>query len=54
MWLRGVQSTELIRQCIASVPVPVDFEPGAPSGLDPGAGTTSTPKDGPAGIISPA
>jgi MoxR-like ATPase len=27
MWLRGVPSSELIRQCVASVPVPVDVEP---------------------------
>jgi MoxR-like ATPase len=31
MWLRGVPSSELIRQCVASVPVPVDVEP------DPGS-----------------
>jgi len=27
MWLRGVQPGELVRRCLASVPVPVGFEP---------------------------
>jgi MoxR-like ATPase len=27
MWLRGVQSAELVRHCLATVPVPVAFEP---------------------------
>jgi MoxR-like ATPase len=54
MWLRGVQSTELIRQCLESVPVPVDFEPGAPSAIDTDAESAGPPRVDPAGIISPA
>jgi MoxR-like ATPase len=29
MWLRGVPSSELVRQCLATVPVPVAIEPDA-------------------------
>jgi MoxR-like ATPase len=31
MWLRGVASSELVRQCVASVPVPVAADPDAAS-----------------------
>ncbi len=39
MWLRGVQSSELVRRCLAEVPVPVGYEVAdAASGAGAGAG----------------
>jgi MoxR-like ATPase len=54
MWLRGVQSGELVRRCLATVPVPVAVEPESDDAAAASQGVSSAPDDLGAGIVSPA
>jgi MoxR-like ATPase len=63
MWLRGVQSSELVLQCLAGVPVPVAFDPVAEApaapvadhgGHGPGSAAGAAGDDLGAGIVSSA
>ncbi|HXY44956.1 MAG TPA: MoxR family ATPase [Acidimicrobiales bacterium] len=57
MWLRGVQPAELVRRCLATVPVPVAIEPEGGAGATAAPASeppTGAPDDFGAGVVSPA